>query len=107
MKGYQVTFFTEQDKKHGHQPMAEWLMEFARAHGASGATASAGYESFGANGRMHSAHFFELADQPVVVTIAASEDACDRLFAAIRQEGVVLFYVKSEVEFGSTEDADN
>ncbi len=26
MQGFQLTFFTPQDRKHGHTPMAEWLL---------------------------------------------------------------------------------
>ena len=100
MKGYQITFFTQQDKRHHHKSMAEWLMLTARELGLRGATIVAASEGFGHKGRVHSAHFFDLADQPQEVTLACSHEELDRLFARLRQEGVHLFYVKSEVEFG-------
>lgn len=106
MKGFQITFFTEQNRKHGHQQLAEWLMDFARENGVTGATMTSGAESFGATGRMHSAHFFELADQPIAVTMAVDESTFNQLFNGLKKEKVSLFYVKSEVEFGSTEDVD-
>jgi hypothetical protein len=49
---------------------------------------------------VHSAHFFELADQPVEVVMAVTEDESARLFARLQAEGVHLFYVKAPVEFG-------
>ncbi len=33
MKGYQLTFFTEQNRRHGHTPIGEWLLKFAMEHG--------------------------------------------------------------------------
>ena len=70
MKGYQITFFTQQDRRHKHHPMAEWLMLAARDLGVRGATVVAGSEGFGQHRRIHSAHFFELADQPPLLLLA-------------------------------------
>jgi PII-like signaling protein len=100
MKGFQITFFTQQDHRHHHKPMAEWLMLSARELGVRGVTIVAASEGYGKHRRIHSAHFFELADQPQEIIMAASEEECDRLFAFLRKEGVHLFYVKSAVEFG-------
>jgi len=97
MKGYQITFFTQQDSRHKQQPMAEWLMHAARD---LGATIVAGSEGYGQNRRIHSARFFELADQPQEVVMAVSEDEAKRLFEFLLQEAVHLFYVKTPVEFG-------
>lgn len=101
MKGYQITFFTQQDRQHHHKPLAEWLMLTARDLGVMGATILAGSEGFGQHRRIHSAHFFELADQPQEVVIAATEDETERLFALLEKEGVHLFYIKTPVEFGA------
>jgi len=100
MKGYQITFFTQQDRRHKHQPMAEWLMLAARDLGVRGATIVAGSEGYGQHRRIHSAHFFELASQPQEVVMAVSEDEAERLFAYLKGEAVHLFYVKTPVEFG-------
>jgi uncharacterized protein len=100
MKGYQITFFTQQNRRHKHQPMAEWLMLAARDLGVRGVTIVAGSEGYGQHRRIHSAHFFELADQPQEVVMAVSEDESKRLFDMLSSESVHLFYVKSPVEFG-------
>ncbi|MBT0961539.1 DUF190 domain-containing protein [Denitromonas iodatirespirans] len=100
MKGYQIIFFTQQDKRHHHKPMAEWLMLTARDMGLRGATILAGSEGFGQHRRIHSAHFFELADQPQEVVMTATAEEWERLAAHLTAEGVRLPYVKCEIEFG-------
>ena len=100
MKGYQITFFTQQDRRHHHKPMAEWLMLAARDLGIRGATIVAASEGFGQHHRIHSAHFFELADQPQEIIMAVTVEESERLFELLKKEGVHLFYAKTLVEFG-------
>jgi PII-like signaling protein len=101
MNGYQVTFFTQQDRRHRGKQIGDWLVQLAREMGIRGATMISATEGFGRHHRIHSAHFFELADQPLEVVMAISAEECDRLFARLGDEGVHLFYVKSAVEFGT------
>jgi PII-like signaling protein len=101
MNGYQVTFFTQQDHRHKGKPMGDWLVHLARELGLRGATLMAAGEGFGHHGRIHSAHFFELTDQPLEVVMALTVEETDRLFARLNAEGVHLFYVKMAVEFGT------
>jgi PII-like signaling protein len=100
MRGYQLTFFTEQNRNYGHQPICDWLLKFAEEHGASGGTLVPGAQGFDHAGRFHSAGFFELADQPVAVTVSVDEQAYQRLMKALAEEDVNLGYVKVPVEFG-------
>lgn len=101
MNGYQITFFTQQDHKHHGKPLAGWLVHLAREIGLRGATLIAGSEGFGHHHRLHSAHFFELADQPQEVLMAVTEDEAFRLFERLQAEDVHVFYVKTAVEFGT------
>ncbi len=98
--GYQITFFTSQDRRHKGKPVGEWLIHLAQELDLPGATLLTGGEGFGHHRRIHSAHFFELADQPVEVTMAVTAEQAERLFARLKAEGVHLFYVKTAVEFG-------
>jgi len=100
MNGYQVTFFTQQDHRHKGKPIGDWLIHLAKELGLRGATLVAGGEGFGHHGRIHSAHFFELADQPLEVVMALTVEETGRLFERLKAEGVHLFYVKAPVEFG-------
>lgn len=102
MQGYQLTFFTQQDRKHGGSLLGDWLVQEARDLGVGGATLIAAAEGFGHGGKLHSAHFFELADQPIEVTMALSEDDVERLFERLREESIKVFYVKTPIEFGMT-----
>lgn len=107
MNGSLITFFTVQDHRHKGKPVGDWLVHLAQEMGLRGATLVAGSEGFGHHRRIHSAHFFELADQPVEVVMVATTEEADRLFARLKTEGVHLFYVKSPVEFGSLGDAES
>jgi len=107
MKGYQLEFFMEQSKRHGHHALFEWLLETARNNGIAGATVFMGSMGFGHNRHIHSARFFELADQPVEVTMVVTDEEAERLFAILRDEKIHLFYVKLPVEFGTLGEADS
>lgn len=101
MNGYQITFFTQQNRRVHGKPVGEWLIGLAKELGLHGATLQAAAEGVGRSGRVHSAHFFDLADQPIeVVTIVTSAEA-DRLFERLQAEKLNIFYVKVPVEFGS------
>ena len=100
MNGYQLSFLTVQNHRHAGKPMAEWLVQLAIEMGLRGATVLTAAEGFGQHRRLHSAHFFELADQPVEVIMAVTEGECAKLFARLEAERVHLFYVKAPVEFG-------
>lgn len=100
MNGFQLKFFTQQDRKHAGLPVAQWLLEEARRQGVRGATLMTASEGFGKTGKIHYTHFFELADQPQEVTMAVTAEESKRIFAVIRQAGVKLFYVKTPIEFG-------
>ena len=100
MNGYQITFFTHQDRRHKGKPMGEWLLGLVKELGLRGASLHAGGESFSRGGRIHSAHFFELSDQPIEVLMAVTEEEAGRLFDRLKAEKVHLFYVKTAVRFG-------
>jgi PII-like signaling protein len=102
MHGYQLTFFTQQDHQHRGKSLAHWLVEEARALGIGGATLLAASEGFGHHGRIHSAHFFELTDQPLEVVMAVTAEEADRLFARLKAEKIRIFYSRTPVEFGTT-----
>ena len=101
MKGYQLEFFMEQNKRHQHEQLWEWLLKTARTQGIRGATVFMGAMGYGHHRRIHSAHFFELADQPVEVTMVVTEEEAERLFALLKEEKVHMFFVKLPVEFGT------
>ena len=102
MHGYQLTFFTQQDRSHQGRPLAQWLVEEARTIGIGGATLIAAAEGYGHDKKIRSAHFFELTDQPVQVVVAVTEAEAKRLLARIKEERVNIFVIKTPIEFGMT-----
>lgn len=101
MTGYQLTFFTQQNRRHGHQSVSEWLMDLAKTVGIAGSTSTLGYEGIGQSGKLHSAKFFEFADQPVEITMMVTEVQAESLFDQLQAETEELFYVKTAVQYGS------
>jgi PII-like signaling protein len=101
MQGFQLSFLAEQDRRIGHQPVKDWLLDAARDLGISGCTVFSGVESYGAGGRRHSAGFFELADQPLEVVMAVTAQQAEQLFARLDALDTRLFYIKTPVEFGA------
>ncbi|WP_027214644.1 DUF190 domain-containing protein [Burkholderia sp. WSM2232] len=106
MNGYQITFFTQHDRRHRGKLLADWLVNLAGELGLRGATVIPASEGIGHHHRVHSAHFFELADQPLSVVMAMTSEEARTLFERLRAEGVHLFYVKTAVEFGVIGDPD-
>lgn len=100
MNGFQVTFFTQQDRRNHGLPLADWLLKTARDLGVAGGTVIAATEGLGHDRRLHAAHFFELADQPVEITFVLSEAELNALFAVLATENIRLFYTKVPVEYG-------
>ncbi len=101
MHGYQVTFFTQQDRVHGHEPLAQWLLAQARALGIRGATLNGSLQGLGHDGRVHAVTMFDLGDQPVQVTMIVNDAENERLLAHLAASGVQIFYMRSAVEFGT------
>jgi uncharacterized protein len=100
VKGYQISFITEQDQRIEHKTVTEWLMHLAKDLGIGGTTTFAGVEGFGGDGRRHSARFFDLVDQPIEVMMAVTEQQAAALFEKIAVTETRLFYIKIPVEYG-------
>lgn len=100
MTGYQINFYTLQNRKYQNQPIAEWLLEKSQLMGIRGATVIHADESFGSDRRIHATRFFELAEQPVLVIMVVTEQESQTLFDLIRSAGIKVFYTKTPVEFG-------
>ncbi len=102
MNGFQLEFFTGRNKRHNDQPLWEWLMRAACLQGIGGATVMMGALGFGHHRRIEAPHFFQLADQPVMITMVLSAEETEAFFAMLQQEKVKdLFYTKIPVEFGT------
>jgi uncharacterized protein len=105
MQGFQLSFFTLQDRRHGTKPVSDWLLDLAKELGLHGASVMAGAKGFGHDGQIHSADLIDLADQPQMVVMTATPEQVDMIFSRLKAEQLQLFYVKTSVEFGVLGDA--
>lgn len=102
MQGYKIVFSTVRDRKHDGVSVYEWLIDAAKAIDMQGVTVINASQGYGRDKTMHSAGFFELADQPIEIIMLADEQKCDMLFEKIKSEGLSIFYSKTAAEFGFT-----
>lgn len=102
MQGYLITFFTQQNREQEGVPLADWIVEEAKKAGVRGATLFNGKEGFGHDGRFHSGNYFDFDDPPQLVTMALTEEECDRLMARLKESGQRIFFTRSKAEFGFT-----
>jgi len=102
VQGYQLTFFTQQDRTHKQQWIGSWIIEEARRLSIEGATLFSATEGFGHERKLHAVGFYDQSDQPVAVTMAASQTAAEHFLEHLKQEGLNVFYIKTPIEFGMT-----
>lgn len=102
MKGYQLTFFTQEDRFHKTTQLSEWLLLTARDLGLRGTTIVSGSEGYGQHRHIHYARFFELilSDRPQEIVMIVTKEEANLLFDHLQKEEVHLFYAKTPVEFG-------
>ncbi len=100
MNGFLLSFYTAQNRIYQGQPMSEWLLAVAKQMNLPGATVLAGMEGVDHHGLFHSASFFELADRPVQIQFALSNQQATELLDYLNDKEISLFYVKTPIEFG-------
>ena len=107
MTGYQLTFFTQQGRHHGHHSLDEWLMKLLRSMEVRGVTITTAQEGLDSHDKLHSAKFFDLADQPIEITAVVTDAECEDLMRRLNEEeDLRLFYTKTRVEFGHIGEVD-
>lgn len=99
MKGCEVTFMAPQSRRHHGKPVLDVVVAIAAAHDIERHTRRVDAESVGASGHTHSAHFFELADEPEEVMFVLDEDKADELMRAVAAEGVHVFCTRRAIEW--------
>jgi PII-like signaling protein len=100
MKGSQLTVFADnQSHRKARMTLVEWILTQVTKAGIEGATVIEVSESIDVHGKYHAERFFELVDQPVVVTVAADDARIDALLDDLRRGGVRLFYTRCPVEY--------
>lgn len=102
MKGFQLIFSTLQSRKHPNgEHISHWLVKVSEELGIKGITILHASQGIGRDGKLHSAAFFELADEPLEIIMNVNEAECERLFALLSGEKLGLFYTKTAIEYGT------
>ncbi|WP_285906176.1 DUF190 domain-containing protein [Pseudodesulfovibrio pelocollis] len=79
-----IRIYIGEDDTHEGRPLAEVIVERARAMGLAGATVFRGLSGFGANSRIHTARILRLSeDLPVVVEIVDHPERLAPLMEAL------------------------
>ncbi|MEO8460317.1 MAG: DUF190 domain-containing protein [Dokdonella sp.] len=103
MRGSHLRFYTYENRKHKGLAVYEWLLERARDLGIHGGSAFRALAGFGHRGVMHEQHFVELAgEQSILIEFIADEDQADQFLTLINQEELAIFWMRSEVEYGTS-----
>lgn len=100
MQGYQITFYSQLSVSQDGVPIHRWLLDVAKEMNLRGATVVNGREGLDHRGKIHSAGFFEIVDQPVLIQFILTAEESDQLFKYLENMETELFYVKLPVEFG-------
>ncbi len=101
MNGVYLRFYVHENRRVHGRLLYEWLLERGRQLGIGGGTALKAMASYGRNGVLHEAKFFELAgDLTVEVGFVASEEQAAALLDAVSAERISIFYSRVAAEFG-------
>lgn len=100
--GKLLRIFIGESDQHAGQPLFEWIVRAAHAHGLAGATVWRGLEGFGAHSRLHTAKILRLSsDLPIVVELVDTEEKIESFLPVIDEaitEGLATLE-KVEVRF--------
>lgn len=106
MQGVYLKFYVQESRRHHGILAYEWLLEEAKKLGLHGGSAFRAIAGYGRHGKLHEAHFFELAgDVPVEVGFALSEAEAQSFLAHLAGEQLGIFYIKVPLEMGVVGDS--
>lgn len=100
MEGVSVTFYTYEAKKHHHQLLYEWLLEFAKKQNIQGGSVFRALAGYGRHGTLHEEHFFELAaNVPIKIEFIMNEKDLTPFLDLLKKEKINLFYTTSPIDY--------
>jgi PII-like signaling protein len=101
MHGSFLRFYVQEDYRHGHVPVWEWLLEQANTLGIRGGSAFRAIAGFGRHHHLQEQRFFELAGTLTVeVEFIVTDDEAERLLKLVEDEKIRVFYAQVPARFG-------
>ncbi len=104
-KGYELLFMAPRSQRYHDKPMLDAVIAIAKACNIHRYTRRANTQGVGADGRAHSVHFFELADEPEELLFVLDATDSATLLRAVRAEALHVFCVRRAIAFGHMGDA--
>jgi len=98
--GYEVIFILPESRRHNGKRVYDLVVEMAIDLGITRMTKRSDAEGMGEDGKLHSAHFFDLADQPIELMYAMNESQAERFISAIEETGAPVFCICRPVYYG-------
>jgi len=99
MKGFEVIFIAPRSRGHGGMPVLDAIVSLARELGIERMTRRVDTEGLGASGHTHSAHFFELADEPEELMFVLDGGEADALIRAVEDSGMHVFCLRRAIDY--------
>jgi len=99
MQGFELIFMAPRSHRHKRQMTLDAIVDLAKTHGIYRYTRRMDSESIGNGGHRHSAHFFELTDEPEELMFIVDGDQADELLAAVQEQNIKIFCVRRGIEF--------
>lgn len=99
MKGTEVIFIAPRSRRHQGRPVLDAVAELARHQGIRRFTRRLDAEGAGASGHRHSAHFFELTDEPEELMFVLDANAAETLIAAVADAGLPVFCIRRAIDY--------
>lgn len=104
MKGFEVIFMAPRSSHYHGKPVLDAVVEIAKSHDIKRHTRRVDAEGTGASGHTHSAHFFELADEPEELMFVLDGEKADELMRAVKAEQLHVFCIRRTIEYWELSD---
>ncbi|MES1923730.1 DUF190 domain-containing protein [Salinisphaera sp. T31B1] len=99
MKGFEVIFIAPSARRHDGKPVLDAIADMAQRMGIKRMTRRVDAMGKGASGHVHSAHFFEQADQPEELMFVLDGGDADRLIREVEGSGADTLCIRRSIEY--------
>ncbi|AWN15974.1 DUF190 domain-containing protein [Salinisphaera sp. LB1] len=99
MKGFELIFIAPRSRRHNGEPVLDSIASLARSQGITRMTRRDDIEGVGANGHVHSAHFFEATDEPQELMFVLDGGETDKLIRAVEEAELPVFCMRRQIDY--------
>lgn len=99
MKGFELIFIAPRSRRHEGKPVLDIVLDIAKSQGIKCHTRRVDMEGSGLNGHVHSAHFFELSDEPEELMFVVDGGQADALLRQVEDRGVHVFCLRRPIDY--------